>query len=227
MTLPAELTKNPSALLVQWVGTGGLAGVRSNELNVAVRAEQNPTVTLETGEGTIVLELWPDKAPNHVANFLTLAQKGFYDGRIFHRVIPNFMVQTGCPLGTGMGDAGYKIAAEFNDAPYVKGVLGMARSDTPDSAGSQFFICVADSPQVKSLEKQYTAFGRVIEGQEIADKISMVARDTQKGDRPFKDVPLKKVTASLPASYVLPPVKKVGMAAKPRGAESETRKETK
>ena len=90
------------------------------------------------------LELWPDKAPNHVANFLTLAKNGFYDGRIFHRVISGFMIQTGCPLGTGMGDPGYKIAAEFNDAPFVKGTLGMARGQSNDSAGSQFFICVAD-----------------------------------------------------------------------------------
>src|SRR5262249_11844128 len=162
----------------------------SNEINISVREDKNPTVALTTSEGTIVLELWPDKAPNHVANLITLAKSGFYDGRLFHRVIPNFMVQTGCPLGTGTGDPGYKIAAEFNEAPFAKGVLGMARSADNDSAGSQFFICVADSPEVKSLDHKYTAFGKVIEGQDIADKISMVPRDTQKGDRPFKDVTL-------------------------------------
>src|SRR4029079_2491901 len=88
VTLPAELTANPNALTVQWVGNGALSGLRSNEVNVAVRAEANATSPLATGEGTIVVELWPDKAPNHVANFLTLAKNGFYDGRIFHRVIP-------------------------------------------------------------------------------------------------------------------------------------------
>jgi peptidyl-prolyl cis-trans isomerase B (cyclophilin B) len=221
--LPEALTKTPTSLLVQWVGSGALESLRSNEINVAVRSDQNPTATLETSEGTIVLELWPEKAPNHVANFLTLAKSGFYDGRIFHRVISNFMVQTGCPQGTGMGDPGYKIPAEFNDTSFGKGILGMARADSPDSAGSQFFICVADSPQVKSLDKQYTAFGRVIEGQEAADKISMVPRDMQK-DRPYKDVALRKVTVSLPSSYTLPPVRKVGdPPARPESAP-ETRK---
>jgi peptidyl-prolyl cis-trans isomerase B (cyclophilin B) len=224
VVLPEALTKSPTSLVLQWVGsTGALESLRSNEINVAVRNDQNPTVTLETGEGTIVLELWPDKAPNHVANFLTLAKSGFYDGRIFHRVIPNFMVQTGCPQGTGMGDPGYKIPAEFSDAPFGKGVLGMARSNTPDSAGSQFFICVADSPQVKALDKQYTAFGRVIEGQEAADKIALVPRDAEKGDRPYKDVPLKKATASLPPAYTLPPVKKVGDAPTPESAPESRR----
>jgi peptidyl-prolyl cis-trans isomerase B (cyclophilin B) len=207
VVLPEALTKTPTALLVQWVGGGGLDGLRSNEINVAIRGDQNPTVTLETGEGTIVLELWPDKAPNHVANFITLAKKGFYDGRIFHRVISGFMVQTGCPLGTGMGDPGYKIAAEFNDTPFAKGVLGMARSEgNNDTAGSQFFVCVADR---NDLNGKYTAFGRVIEGQDAADKIAMTPRDP-KSDRPFKDVPLKKVSVVTPATYVLPPVKKVG-----------------
>jgi cyclophilin family peptidyl-prolyl cis-trans isomerase len=218
VTLPEALTKTPTALLVQWVGRGALDGHRSNEITVSVRDDPNPTATLETTEGTIVLALLAEKAPNHVANFITLARSGFYDGRIFHRVIPGFMVQTGCPLGTGFGDAGYKIPAEFSDTPFVKGTLGMARGEDHDSGSSQFFICVADN---RSLDKSYTAFGRVLEGQDVADKISQVPRDTQKGDRPFKDVILKKVTIVTPAGYQLPEVKKVsaGTAAESR-AES-------
>jgi peptidyl-prolyl cis-trans isomerase B (cyclophilin B) len=212
--LPATLTQSPSAVFVEWVGAGPLDGLRSNQITVQVRPDTNPTATLETSEGTIALELWPDKAPNHVANLLTLAKKGFYDGLTFHRVIPNFMVQTGDPLGNGTGDPGYKIAAEFNDMPFVKGTLGMARASAPDSAGSQFFVCVADH---HDLDRQYTAFGRVIEGQEIADKISMVPSDTQHGNKPYKDVVLKKVTVTMPATYALPEVKKVEAA----GAESK------
>jgi peptidyl-prolyl cis-trans isomerase B (cyclophilin B) len=212
VTMPEALTKTPNALLVQWVGRGALEGIRSNEVSVSIREDRNPTVALDTSEGIIVLELWPEKAPNHVANLITLAKAGFYDGRLFHRVIPNFMIQTGCPQGTGAGDPGYKIAAEINDAPFAKGVLGMARSSEMDSAGSQFFICVADSNEVKSLDKKYTAFGRVIEGQDVADKIALVPRDTQKGDRPYKDVTLRKATVTMPASYQLPEVKKVGAA---------------
>lgn len=220
VTMPEALTKTPAGLLVQWAGRGGFDGMRSNEINVAIREDRNPTLTLDTSEGVIVLELWPDKAPNHVANMVTLATAGFYDAKIFHRVIPNFMVQTGCPQGNGMGDPGYKIPAEFSDTAFAKGTLGMARAGDPDSAGSQFFICVADSPDVKALDKKYTAFGRVIEGQDIADKIAVAPRDTQKGDRPFKDIVLRKASATLPASYTLPVVRKVGdaPATKPESA---------
>jgi peptidyl-prolyl cis-trans isomerase B (cyclophilin B) len=224
VTMPEALTKTPSGLLVQWVGRGALDGLRSNELTVAIREDKNPTAAIDTSEGLIVLELWPDKAPNHVANLLTLAKSGFYDGKLFHRVIPNFMVQTGCPLGTGTGDPGYKIAAEFNDTPFAKGVLGMARAGDPDSAGSQFFICVADSPDVKSLDKKYTAFGRVIEGQDVADKIAASPRDMQKGDRPYKDVVMRRVTVALPATYTLTEVKKVGAAAPANKPESRPEK---
>jgi peptidyl-prolyl cis-trans isomerase B (cyclophilin B) len=205
--LPEALTKTPSPITLQWVGNGALAGIRSTEATVTVRDDKNPVATLETSEGTIVIELLPEKAPNHVANFITLAKSGFYDRRLFHRVIPGFMVQTGCPLGTGLGDPGYKIAAEFNDTSFVKCVVGMARTgDNVNSAGSQFFVCVADG---KSLDNQYTAFGRVLEGQDVADKISNVPRDVKNNDRPFKDVILKKVTVAIPAAYQLPEVKKV------------------
>jgi len=149
------------------------------------------TATLETSQGTIEVELWSDVAPRHVANFEKLATSGFYDDLTFHRVIPDFMVQTGCPEGTGTGGPGWKVAAEFNERTFDKGVLGMARSQDPDSAGSQFFICVADSPW---LNGQYTAFGQVTSGQEVADAISQVARD--RSDRPLEVVRLERVSVA-------------------------------
>ena len=145
--------------------------------------------TIVTSQGSIVAELWPDRAPQHVENFKKLADKGFYDGLLFHRVIPEFMIQTGCPKGTGMGGPGWTVDAEFNDAEFTKGVLGMARSQHPDSAGSQFFICVADSPW---LNGQYTAFGTVTSGQDVADAISNVDRDGR--DRPVSKVVVESVT---------------------------------
>lgn len=164
----------------------------------------HPKMTLETSAGVIELELWPDKAPNHVANMLALAEDGFYDGRIFHRVIPGFMIQGGCPEGSGRGGPGYQIAAEFNDAPFAKGVLGMARSQSPDSAGSQFFVCVADAPH---LTGQYTAFGCVLSGQDVADAIADKPRD--RGDRPLDEVLLMSAKATLPEGYTRPDVKKI------------------
>ena len=149
----------------------------------------NPTAKIDTSKGCIELELWPDKAPNHVDNFVKLAESGFYDGLAFHRVIPDFMVQTGCPQGTGTGGPGWNVKAEFNDAPFVKGVLGMARAQDPDSAGSQFFVCVADTPH---LTGQYTAFGRVAVGQGVVDEIATLDRDGR--DRPLDDVVMTKVT---------------------------------
>lgn len=149
----------------------------------------NQTATIETSQGTIHLELWPDKAPAHVDNFMKLAEQGFYDGLVFHRVIPNFMVQTGCPQGTGTGGPGWNVDAEFHDAPFVTGVLGMARASDPNSAGSQFFICVANTPQ---LTGEYTAFGKVTAGQDVADAISAVDRDGS--DRPLADIVMSKVS---------------------------------
>jgi len=149
----------------------------------------NPTATIETSVGTIELELWHDAAPSHVENFKKLADAEFYDGLIFHRVIRNFMIQTGCPQGTGRGGPGWNVAAEFNDASFDKGVLGMARSQDPDSAGSQFFICVADTPH---LNGQYTAFGKVTAGQDVADRISLAP--SGQDDRPSEEIKMLKVT---------------------------------
>jgi peptidyl-prolyl cis-trans isomerase B (cyclophilin B) len=152
-------------------------------------ANQAKEATLVTSLGSIELELWPDKAPLHVANFQKLADDGFYDGLVFHRVIPDFMIQTGCPLGNGSGGPGWTVKAEFHGSPFAKGTLGMARSQDPNSAGSQFFVCVADCSW---LDGQYTAFGRITSGQEVADAISKEPRDRQ--DRPLRDVHLTSVS---------------------------------
>lgn len=143
--------------------------------------EGDEVAVLETSEGQIVLAFFPDKAPNHVKNFKELAGKGFYDGTRFHRVIPGFMIQGGDPNSRdleasdrwGTGDPGYKIDAEFNDTKHTRGVLSMARSSNPNSAGSQFFIMHKDSPH---LDGQYSAFGIVVKGMDVVDKI--VAKPT-------------------------------------------------
>ncbi len=127
------------------------------------------TATLETSEGSMTLEFDADKASGHVENFVKLAEKGFYDGTVFHRVISGFMIQGGCPDGNGMGGPGYTIKAEFNDTPHVKGVLSMARSSDPNSAGSQFFICHGEA---SFLDNQYTAFGKLQDGEATLDKIA-------------------------------------------------------
>jgi peptidyl-prolyl cis-trans isomerase B (cyclophilin B) len=131
--------------------------------------------------GNIELKFFPDVAPNHANNFIELARKGLYDGTTFHRVIPGFMIQGGDPNTKdhdkskhGMGDPGYKLKAEFNDKPHKRGILSMARSGHPDSAGSQFFICVADAPH---LDRQYTVFGEVVSGLDVVDKIVGQTRD--------------------------------------------------
>lgn len=158
--------------------------------------KQNPTATIEMESGDkIVIELYPDVAPNTVANFITLAEDGFYDGLIFHRVIPGFMIQGGDPDGTGMGGPNYSIKGEFssnnfqNDLKHSRGVLSMARSAMPDSAGSQFFIMVADAPH---LDGQYASFGKVTSGMEVVDKI--VAVEANKMDKPLTEQKIKKVT---------------------------------
>ena len=155
------------------------------------------TMTMENG-GVIKAELYPEVAPNTVNNFIDLINRGFYDGLIFHRVIPGFMIQGGCPEGTGMGGPGYSIKGEFtsngfkNDLKHTKGVLSMARTMDPDSAGSQFFIMVANAPH---LDGQYASFGKVIEGMEVAEKI--VAQKTDMYDRPYEDQVIKSVTVDL------------------------------
>lgn len=141
---------------------------------------------IETKFGNMELQFFPDVAPNHVKNFIDLAKKGFYDGTLFHRVIPGFMIQGGDPNTKnpdrskhGMGGPGYTLKAEFNDKPHKKGTLSMARASDPNSAGSQFFICVAPA---SFLDKQYTVFGEVVSGMDVADKIVSQPRD--KRDNP-------------------------------------------
>ena len=148
---------------------------------------------IETKFGNIELKFFPEVAPNHVNNFIDLAKKGFYDGSTFHRVIPKFMIQGGDPNSKnpdrsrhGMGGPGYTVKAEFNDKPHKRGTLSMARASHPDSAGSQFFICVADS---FFLDKQYTVFGEVVSGIEVADKIVSQPRD--KADNPLDRIEIK------------------------------------
>lgn len=161
-------------------------------------SQTNPilTITLENKE-VIKAELYPKQAPNTVNNFISLVKKKFYDGLIFHRIIPNFMIQGGCPTGTGTGGPGYSIRGEFfadpsdrsSNLPHTKGVLSMARAAHPDSAGSQFFIMVADSPH---LDGQYAAFGKVIEGIEAVDEIVSQPRDGS--DRPKSDQKIATIT---------------------------------
>ncbi len=170
----------------------------------------NPIVTINLKNGkTIKAELYPEIAPNTVKNFVSLVRKGFYDGLIFHRVIPGFMIQGGDPNGTGMGGPGYSIRGEFsgngfeNSLKHDKGVLSMARSGHPDSAGSQFFIMVARSPH---LDGQYAAFGKVIEGIEACDEIVSVKRNAQ--DRPLEDQVMETVTVEGADDMEEPEVKK-------------------
>src|SRR5258708_47984 len=127
-----------------------------------------PRVAIELESGTVELELYPDVAPQHVASFLDLIGKGFYDGLIFHRVVPGFVVQGGCPKGTGTGGPGYTIPAEFNQNKHLRGSLAMARSQHPDSAGSQFYITYGAQPH---LDNNYTVFGKVTSGMEHVDRI--------------------------------------------------------
>ena len=151
---------------------------------------------IKTSLGTMVLEFWADVAPKHVENFKTLAKKGFYDGTAFHRVIKGFMIQGGDPLTKddaqqmrwGTGDPGYKIKAEFNDKHHTRGVLSMARSQDPDSAGSQFFIC---HDKASSLDGKYTAFGKLINGDDVLEKIATT--ETAPGDRPLKKVTVESI----------------------------------
>ena len=156
----------------------------------------NPIVTIEMQDGgKITCELYPDIAPQSVYNFISLANAGFYNGLIFHRVIPGFMIQGGCPDGTGMGGPGYCIKGEFeangfhNDLRHTRGVLSTARAQAPDSAGSQFFIMHKDAPH---LDGQYAAFGKITEGQDVAIDISRVQRNMM-NDMPKKPVVMATV----------------------------------
>ena len=158
---------------------------------------KNPIVTIRMHDGGVIkAELYPEIAPNTVNNFISLVQKGFYNDLIFHRVIPGFMIQGGCPQGNGTGGPGYSIPGEFtangyiNDLRHTRGVLSMARAMDPDSAGSQFFIMHEDAPH---LDGQYAAFGQVLEGMDVVDKIA--ASKTGWGDKPLIPQVMHKVTA--------------------------------
>lgn len=157
---------------------------------------KKPIVTFEMENGDVIkAELYPETAPNTVKNFISLIDKGFYDGLIFHRVIRGFMIQGGCPEGTGMGNPGYSIKGEFarngvvNELKHTEGVLSMARAQHPNSGGSQFFIMHKTSPH---LDGEYAAFGKVTEGMDIVNSIAEMPTDYM--DRPLEDIVMKKVT---------------------------------
>ena len=166
------------------------------EPNNPVSNNSDEVAVVKTSEGEMVLEFWPDVAPGHVENFKKLAKKGFYDGTAFHRVIKGFMIQGGDPLTKdesaqsrwGTGGPGYQIKAEFNSKPHTRGVLSMARSGDPDSAGSQFFICHGEP---RFLDGQYTAFGKLIKGDDVLEKIATTK--TAPGDRPVKRVNIESI----------------------------------
>lgn len=159
----------------------------------------NPIVTIKMKDGGVIeAELYPEIAPISVQNFIKLAGEGFYNGLIFHRVIPGFMIQGGCPNGNGMGGPGYTIKGEFsangvpNSLKHTRGVLSMARAMNPNSAGSQFFIMHQDAPH---LDGQYAAFGKVIEGMDVVDKIASVRTDYN--DKPLEDQVIEVMTVKL------------------------------
>ena len=157
------------------------------EPEMKIDPEKVYVARIDTSAGPIVLELYPKQAPHHVNSFVFLAKEGYYDGVIFHRVIPGFMIQGGDPTGTGQGGPGYKLKAEFNSTPHTRGVLSAARTPDPDSAGSQFFIMHGTAPH---LDNKYTAFGKVTEGLETVDKIATAPTDNE---RPLNPVSIKSI----------------------------------
>lgn len=170
---------------------------RKSEVDAAVEsldfAKNKYQIKLETNVGDISIDMWPDVAPGHVKNMVGLAKIGYYDGLCFHRVIKGFMIQGGCPEGTGTGGPGYKIKAEFSKTPHEPGVLSMARTQDPDSAGSQFFLCLE---KVSSLDNQYTVFGKATDDAslDVIKKIGLTKTGSQ--DRPVDDVKINKATVS-------------------------------
>jgi cyclophilin family peptidyl-prolyl cis-trans isomerase len=171
-------------ILAPLVLTVGLSFVAAEEVT-NIKGKQ---AVIETNVGKIVVDFYPDDAPNTVANFIKLADQGFYDGLIFHRVIKGFMIQGGCPKGDGTGGPGYTIKAEFNSRKHVAGTVAMARTNDPDSAGSQFYICLAPQP---FLDGKYTVFGQVTQGQDVVTKIGDARTDAN--DRPLQKVVIEKV----------------------------------
>ena len=162
----------------------------TNTDEAAAAPDPENTLVLEIAHGTVVIEMLPKVAPKHVARIKELTRQGFYDGIVFHRVMDGFMAQTGDPTGTGRGGSGKNIAAEFSSEPFVRGVLGMARSQSPNSADSQFFICLGDA---QFLNGQYTVWGRVTEGMAAVDGIKKAPPGRQSGevDDPDKIISLK------------------------------------
>lgn len=156
-------------------------------------AKHKYLLTFETSMGPIRLDLWPQHAPGHVKNILGLAKVGFYDGLIFHRVVKGFVIQGGCPEGSGMGGPGYNVAAEFNEQPHDPGVLSMARAQDPNSAGSQFFLCLERVPY---LDRQYTAFGKTADDESLATVRAIGAVRTGRGDRPEQTVTITKAVVT-------------------------------
>jgi len=198
------------AVMIMITGCGAKPQSESNPTTgQSFAKEGDPVVTIEMDSGkTIKIELYPEVAPNTVNNFISLVNKGFYDGTPFHRVIPGFMIQGGDPDGNGTGGPGYSIAGEFtkngfqNDLLHTRGVISMARSKSMDSAGSQFFIMVADSPH---LDEEYASFGKVIEGLEVVDEIVNLPRGAQ--DRPTELPIMSKVTVETYGKTYPEPVK--------------------
>jgi peptidyl-prolyl cis-trans isomerase B (cyclophilin B) len=176
-----------------WLVVAGVMLLAAGSAGVQAQTASGkaPQAIIETKFGSMEIRFFPDKAPKHVENFIKLAKSGFYDKTIFHRVIPGFMVQGGDPNTKdekdksryGTGGPGYNVKAEFNDHPHVRGAVSMARTQDPNSAGSQFFIVVKDAPQ---LNGQYTVFGEVVKGLEVADKIVSQPRDAQ--DNPLERI---------------------------------------
>jgi peptidyl-prolyl cis-trans isomerase B (cyclophilin B) len=183
------------SLLVGFVTAPG-AESKPEAKDAKAGATAKEVAVIKTSEGDMVIEFWPDVAPKTVENFKTLAKKGFYDGTCFHRVIKGFMIQGGDPLSKdlsqegrwGTGGPGYNIKAEFNDRHHDRGVISMARSSDPDSAGSQFFICHGSPRQ---LDHQYTAFGKLIKGDDVLEKIATTP--THQPDRPDKRVVIESI----------------------------------
>jgi len=158
---------------------------------MTIDPKKSYSATIDTTEGAITLDLYPQDAPNHVNSFIFLANEGYYDGVIFHRVIPGFMIQGGDHTGTGTGGPGYQVKAEFNSRKHERGVLSMARSNDPNSAGSQFFICHGEA---SFLDRQYTAFGKVTSGMDVVDKIVNAPKGSN--DRPHNPTKINKITVT-------------------------------
>lgn len=177
-----------------FAGCGGKKA--DDESKKEIPQTTDEVAVIQTRMGEIVLEFFPDVAPQHVNNFKKLARAGFYDGITFHRVIPGYIIQGGDPnsrdddrSNDGLGGPGYTIPAEFNDRPHLRGTLSMARGQDPNSAGSQFFICLRPAPL---LDGKYTVFGQVIKGIDVVDRIANVPRDIR--DNPLEPIPMEKVT---------------------------------